>query len=557
MKRKLLIGIFALASSFGAMAQPFFTYTTYRGAFAPEPAAPWTAGWTNFDPQNTTYGAPTVTINAGDITTNTTWTSDNVYLLNDGYVYVTNGATLTIQPGTVIRGAGKGALIICRGAKIMAEGTAANPIVFTSSQAVGDRDYGDWGGLVILGSAQHNIATGVDAPAEGGIAKQLPSGDGRHGGNNDADNSGVLSYVRLEFPGIPLAATANSELNGLSMYSVGSGTQIDHIQVSYSGDDSYEWFGGKVDAKYLIAFKTWDDDFDTDNGYRGRVQFGVAFRDSRFADQSTSNGFESDNDANGSMNTPITAPVFSNMTLIGPNWVGNTDTTNTLFGRSVHHRRNSRISIFNSILTGWPTGYVADKKFVVANLCGDFSDPENNILAGMNNDFSLVSGSDTLCITSTSALKDWLLAAPQSLDTLNTSNQVMLVDPFGNDNIAPDFRPQAASPAASQALFTNTKLLPVIVDNSSINENNNEAQVAVYPNPATSFVNIQLGSNWNGETSITVSDLNGKTVLSQTKVNASGTNNTFTVDISNLVSGVYLVRVSNNTSVGTSKLIVR
>ena len=104
MKKQLLIGTFALASLFAAAQTPFFQNVPYRGAFAPEPATPWTAGWTNFDPQNTTYPNTTVTVPGGDITTNTTWTANNTYLLDDGYVYVTGGATLTIEPGTVIRG---------------------------------------------------------------------------------------------------------------------------------------------------------------------------------------------------------------------------------------------------------------------------------------------------------------------------------------------------------------------------------------------------------------------------------------------------------------------
>lgn len=461
MKKQLLIGALALAS-FTAVAQsPFFQAVPYRGAFAPEPATPWTAGWTNFNPQNTVYPATTVNVPGGDITTNTTWTSNNVYLLNDGYVYVTNGATLTIEAGTVIRGTGKGTLIICRGAKINAQGTADEPIVFTSNEAPGDRDYGDWGGIVILGAAQHNISTGADAPAEGGIAKPLPSGDGRHGGNNDDDNSGVFSYCRIEFCGIPLTSASNSEINGLTMYSVGKQTKIDHIQVSYCGDDSYEWFGGTVDCKYLVAYKTWDDDFDTDNGYRGRIQFGVAFRDSRFADQSGSCGFEADNDNAGSMNTPISAPVFSNITIIGPNYTGNADTTNTLFTRSIHHRRNSRLSVFNSIVTGWPTGYTVDRRLVAANLCENFSDFENNILAGMTTTWALASNSDTLCISDVASVGTFFTSAPQNTTVLSTSNAVSLVNPFGNSNTNPDFRPTSSSAATSGALFTNNKLLPL------------------------------------------------------------------------------------------------
>jgi len=553
MKRNLLIGMFALASVAAVAQTPFFSHVPYRGAFAPSPAAPWTEGWANFDPQTTNYGTPTVIVDDTTITTNTTWSANNVYLLNNKYIYVKNNATLTIEPGTVIRGTGKATLIICRGSKIMAEGTAANPIVFTSSQAAEDRDYGDWGGIVILGSAQHNIATGADAPAEGGIAKPLPSGDGRHGGTNNEDNSGVLRYVRIEFPGIPLATAPNSEINGLSMYSVGSQTQIDHIQISYSGDDAYEWFGGTVDAKYLVAYKTWDDDFDSDNGYRGRVQFGVAFRDSRYADQSTSNSFETDNDANGSQNTPVTAPVFSNMTIIGPNFVGNTDITNTLFGSAVHQRRNSRFSLFNSILAGYPKGHLVDKKFVVRNLCQDLSDVENNILGGMTNDFSLASSSDTLCITSEAVLRTWMLASPQNADTLATSNEVLLVNPFGNANVNPDFRPLPASPAVSDALFTNAKLLPI--NTASIDEVNTTAAIAVYPNPASNNVTIALGQGWNGEVSIQIVDLNGRIVSINNQIATE--NSVINTDISNLVSGIYLIRISNATASQITKLIVQ
>ena len=152
-------------------------------------------------------------IAAGDITTNTTLTADKVYLL-DGWVYVKSGATLTIDPGTVIRGskANKGALIIEKGAKIIAEGTASNPIVFTSNQDAGSRSYGDWGGLIILGNATVNK---VDPIIEGGPTST-------YGGSDDADNSGILKYVRIEFPGI--AFQPDKEINGLTMGGVGSGT---------------------------------------------------------------------------------------------------------------------------------------------------------------------------------------------------------------------------------------------------------------------------------------------------------------------------------------------
>ena len=229
------------------------------------------------------------------------------YLLK-GWVYIAEGSELTIEPGTIIKGdkATKAALIAERGGKLIAKGTPTAPIVFTSAQAKGNRKPGDWGGVILCGKAVNNQQ---EMEIEGGPRT-------KHGGNDNADNSGVLSYVRIEFAGYPFRQ--DKEINGLTLGSVGSGTQLDHIQVSYSNDDSYEWFGGAVNAKYLIAYKGWDDDFDTDNGYCGTVQFGLVVRDSKLADASQSNGFESDNNGSGSAVEPYTTAQFSNITFIGP-----------------------------------------------------------------------------------------------------------------------------------------------------------------------------------------------------------------------------------------------
>jgi hypothetical protein len=293
---------------------------------------------------------------SGDITSDLTLYSNARYFLS-GFVYVKNNAILTIQPGTIIKGVSgsKGALIIERGSKIIAAGTASQPIVFTSDKPVGDRHAGDWGGLVICGKAttnKHDSGTGVGV-AEGGIGSQ-------YGGTDDTDNSGVLQYVRIEFPGIPLTATPNSEINGLTLYAVGSGTTIDHIQVSFSGDDSYEWFGGTVNCKYLVAHRGLDDEFDTDNGFKGKIQFLMGIRDPNISDQSGSNGFESDNDADGSTLTPVTKPIFSNVTLFGPLSSSSTLPAGNLFKRSIHLRRASQLCVYNSIFVGWPKGLMID-----------------------------------------------------------------------------------------------------------------------------------------------------------------------------------------------------
>ncbi len=268
------ITIFLLSIlTIGVNAQTFWTGTNYKGAFPVTdgtPSTDWTNSWSNFDPENTNYPSTTTIINS-DITQNTTLSG---VVLLENKVYVTNNSVLTILPGTIIRGdySTQGTLIITKGSKIIADGTSSSPIVFTSNEDIGNRAEGDWGGLVILGNAVNNQPGGV-ANIEG-IA---PTSNTQYGGQNDQDNSGILRYVRIEFPGIPLEP--NKEINGVTFGSVGSGTIVDYVQVSFSGDDSFEWFGGTVNCKHLIAYKGIDDDFDTDFGYRGKVQFGLSIRD--------------------------------------------------------------------------------------------------------------------------------------------------------------------------------------------------------------------------------------------------------------------------------------
>lgn len=299
------------------------------------------------------YGAASAAVVnvTSNITSNTTWSNSNTYVLFDK-IFVKSGATLTIEAGTLIKGdkSTKGALIVTTDGMINAQGTACQPIIFTSDQAPGSRAAGDWGGVIILGEALVNTSSGT-AIIEGGFTAP----DGQYGGQNDSDNSGVFSYVRIEYPGI--AFTLNNEINGLTMGGVGSGTTIDHVQVSFSGDDSFEWFGGSVNCKYLVAHRGLDDDFDTDFGFRGMVQFALSIREANTADVSGSNGFESDNDATGSNNSPQTMPLFCNVTILGPKENG---TPSSNYRRGFHIRRNSRCSVYNSVVCGFPTGIYID-----------------------------------------------------------------------------------------------------------------------------------------------------------------------------------------------------
>jgi hypothetical protein len=335
---------------------------------------------------STGFTKPVVEVASGNITTNTTWTKGNIYRLN-GFVRVgrdaknsgglaaVEGVTLTIEAGTVIIGdrETKGTLVIQRGNKIIAEGTSAQPIIFTSERGTGLREPGDWGGVVICGKAANN-QPGGEAELEGAYG-------GWHGGTNDADNSGVLKYVRIDYAGTPI--NPNQEVNSLTMGSVGSGTVIDYVQCSYGLDDAFEWFGGTVNAKHLIAYRGLDDDFDVDFGFRGTVQFAIGIRDANSADQSGSNGFEVDNDGAGSSLTPFTSPQFSNVTLIGPKKDRN-KTISTQFQNAMHLRRNNKIKIYNSVFTAYPNGLFIDGATTLANAAAGELVLKNNVLAGVD-----------------------------------------------------------------------------------------------------------------------------------------------------------------------------
>ncbi len=312
---------------------------------------------------------PVITVQ-GLLTGNVNWTKGNIYKLV-GFVRVgadttetfsatAATATLTIEAGTTIIGdrASKATLIVQRGSKIIANGTADAPIVFTSERAVGQRESGDWGGLVICGRAVNNQSTGDKGIQLEGSYK------GWHGGSNDADNSGSLKYVRVEYAGVPI--NPNQEVNSFTFGSVGSGTSFEYLQASYGLDDSFEWFGGTVSGKYLIAYRGLDDDFDMDFGFRGNLQFIVGMRGATLADQSGSNGFEIDNDGQGTAATPFTSAVISNATLIGPKET-NATSISPQFQNGMHLRRNNKMKIYNTVVTGYPNGIFIDGTATLAN----------------------------------------------------------------------------------------------------------------------------------------------------------------------------------------------
>ncbi|MDX2054919.1 MAG: hypothetical protein SFV15_21130 [Polyangiaceae bacterium] len=248
-----------------------------------------------------------------DIAADTTFTADKVWVLKDK-IRVHNNATLTIEKCTRIEGTKEplGALIIARSSKIQAVGTAEEPILFTSTAAPGARAAGDWGGVVLLGHGINNqVSNGnsTNVLVEGLADDPL----NKHGGADNTDNSGTMKYVRIEFAGYQLAKDV--ELNGLTFGSVGSGTTIDHIEVSNGLDDCFEWFGGAVNASHLICNGDGDDAFDIDRGYVGTLSYLFGRKFANASGDPT--GFEWDNFKDGQANLPRTRPVVSNVTLCG------------------------------------------------------------------------------------------------------------------------------------------------------------------------------------------------------------------------------------------------
>jgi len=333
------------------------------------------------------------------VTADRTLSCDTTYILTQK-TYVINGATLTIPAGTVIKGVKNStpelasALIITKGSKLYANGESDCPVVFTSNEA--EPAVGDWGGVVLLGRAPINQDTttvkieGIDIPS-------LPAEVSiNYGGDISDDNSGSLTYVRVEYAGAEISDA--NELNSFTFGGVGSGTTLEHLQAYYGADDAFEFFGGTVNAKYLISTAANDDAFDFDFGYRGKLQFLVAVLDPSAPYSSNANGIECDNNATGVLDNPLlTRPVISNLTVVGTSNGATSGGGTVLYG--AHYRRSTRFVLRNSVLYGYKgksgTAVVInlDGSNVYSKLGKDLSNTLSNDSSYMgNNVIGLISG---------------------------------------------------------------------------------------------------------------------------------------------------------------------
>ncbi|MBI5647198.1 MAG: T9SS C-terminal target domain-containing protein [Ignavibacteriae bacterium] len=374
-------------------------------------------------------------------TGNRTLDADTTYILT-GLYFVDSTYSLTIEPGTIIRGDTAATLIIGRGATINANATSSNPIVFTSLKPIGFRAPGDWGGLVILGNAPSNQ---VNPLIEGGI---IP---GSYGGSNPNDNSGTFRYVRIEYPGYRFQL--NNEVNGLTMGGVGRGTTIEYVQVSYSFDDSFEWFGGTVNARYLVAFGGTDDEFDTDFGYQGFGQFLFGLKDPAYWDPTgETNGFETDNEGSASYKVPRTMPRFSNVTLVGAKRVDSVSMfSGNKFQYSAVVRRGTMFSFYNSAILGYPGGLSLRDSITFRSALNDSLQIRTSSIAAYDGTtYPVIHASGAAGFFTLTALQSWFNnAAYNNLggSAARTASAIGLVDLNNLNN--PDPRPGVSTELAT------------------------------------------------------------------------------------------------------------
>jgi hypothetical protein len=521
----------------------------------------------------------------GNITTTVTLQNTKRYLML-GTIFVKQGGDLVIPAGTQLFGdkTSKATILVERGGMIHANGTAGAPVIFTSSQPVNNKATGDWGGIILLGRARINTASGADTAAIEGITPAV-----YYGGNNDNDNSGVMRYCRIEYAGIALSP--NNEINGLTMGGVGSGTTIEYIMVSWGGDDSYEWFGGTVNCKYLISYIPVDDEFDTDFGFRGKVQWGLTIRKPSVADVSGSTTFESDNNNGPNYNTPRTQPIFSNITSVGPKQY-DTSAVNPLFTRGGHLRRNSLISVVNSVVMGWPQGIYYDGSGITCAMQNDTCRVKANVFAGC---YTLAASTSAGCgfdaIVYTTGGGNTIIA---------TTAGAQLSNPYGGiltGNYSPSFfNPSAGSPCLSGAnfslpgmndpFFTQTtyrgafdqnatwangwtnfrpdtidyKTIPIGIEPISNVVPGSYKLQQNYPNPFNPATNIRFDVSQSGFAKLVVFDILGREIQTLVSENVKAGEYEVSFNASNLPSGVYLYRLTvsgeNSNWSSTRKLVL-
>jgi hypothetical protein len=535
-----------LNSSVALESDGFFSQVDFVGAFGYNL---WLRGWSILDEQGR-LPEPTVNEISGDITSNTTWYASEEYLLI-GQTFVKAGAILTIEPGTVIKalpddGAGLApALVVERGGKIIANGTADKPITFTSSLPETELPArGTWGGLILLGYAPTNKGENFVEGLAG-----IP-----YGGGNPNDDSGILRYVRVWYGGRSIGQ--DNEINGITFAGVGNGTTVEHCEVAYNLDDGFEFFGGTVNVKYLSALFVGDDAFDTDEGYQGKGQFLVTVQGQDMCGR----GFEMDNSGSNMDIQPRSYPQFSNVTIIGPDG-------------------------------GTPAGDGSDELIRLRE--GTGGDFRNMVLAygngvGMRvkDDATIALVGDSIAFSSNSVIFD--CPEGQFHSDVAASFTAQDIDPMmrnvegREDQGMIDLRPDFGSPLLSGAVALEDDGFFEQVDfigafgsvqwlagwsileeqgrlgtETAIDNDNNDIAVATayalssYPNPFNPTAQVKFSIPETQEVKVSVYDLTGREVTTLVNNKYKAGYHTITFDATDFSSGIYFIKLQSSNKVIT------
>ena len=529
-----------------------------------------------------------------------TWTKDNIYVLTE-MIFVKPGTKLTIEPGTVIKGAvGDGndatGLVVTMGAQIFAEGTAEEPIIFTSelddlNGSLTELDRGLWGGVVVLGDAPTNNATADGTKLVEGVNEIAnPEAYAKYGGDDVDDNSGVIRYVSIRHSGINVGDVAGNEIQGLTMGGVGSGTTVEYVESFASNDDGFEFFGGTLNTKYLVSAFNTDDAFDWDEGFQGVHQFWFAIQSPGNANDGYGRAAEQDGATGDENTTPFAHPIISNATYLG---AGQAATPNAGDGSQLLlFRDNTGGEYYNSIFSdhanlgvtieasGKVAGFDAKTRLAEGDLI-----LQNNLWYGFGagNTIAEFAGGDDQAHT-----RAYLL---------DTSNGNRVADPeligisrtAGSNGLDP--RPATGSPALDAAalksidddFFFSTHYVGAFADNylwiqswtaldahgyvSAVSVSNEDETIISeelptvvqlhqnYPNPFNPSTQISFTLPEAQQVSLVVYDMLGRevAVLARQQMMPAGST-TFNFDASGLSSGMYIYRLVSNSSVITKKM---
>jgi Secretion system C-terminal sorting domain len=542
----LLLSFFSSSTLFAS--DNFWEKVDYKGAFG---TTNWASGWTalyhyGILADDATNGATiTVTdadINAGDFVS---WSADNTYIL-DGKVFVEEGATLHIEAGTVIKAkAGTGenasALIITRGGKIYADGTADRPIIFTSESDdvnnpvdVAYDTQGLWGGIILLGYAQIN-ATGGETNIEG-----IPSSDARglYGGNNDEDNSGVVRYVSIRHGGAEIGE--GNEINGLTMGGVGNGTTIEYVEVYANKDDGFEWFGGTVNCKYLIAAFCGDDLFDHDEGLRNKMQFLFGIQHPDFGNHVAEH--------DGAPKSAVTNEPRANAIVYNATFLGSGQNSTNGDQERIFRIRENWGGQYNNSIFGDYNGYGLDIEDKYSP-----SDSKDRLAAGeieFKNNIWFKVGSYTLAdsIGRKDYVRDYLNDAANG----NIETDPQLAGISRSQNAGLDPRPNVDGPAFDNLYGFVTAIENVTLENIpskyTLSQN--------YPNPFNPVTNIKYSLEKAGQVELSVYNLLGQKIAILVNGHKNAGRYTLSWDASTMASGMYIYQLKTGSKVDTKRMML-